>query len=112
MPPRSSTIKQIRIAIFAQWQLPEADGVAPGTSTSNGPQLPEVLVVIIESQPIDWRPVIGGRATKDRPRQEANHCFLLLANLGGLKVLPVVTNGFLPSLAMPPTPHMAPPWFI
>src|SRR5260370_332723 len=31
---------------------------------------------------------------------------------GGLKVLPVITNGFFPSLAMPPTPHMAPPWVL
>ena len=67
-------IKQIRVAIFAH-RDDKMDGVAPGTSTSNGPEPPRSMVAIVESMPIGRRPVIAGIAAKDRARLKTNHCF-------------------------------------
>ena len=74
MPPRLS-----RLSKYALPSLPSAttrpDGVAPGTSTSNGPEPPRSLSILSRVEPIERRPVIGGDAAKDRARLEANHCF-------------------------------------
>ena len=74
IPPRLS-----RLTKYILRSLPRAttrcEGVAPGTSTSNGPELPRSKSKLSRVEPVFRHPIIGGRATKDRAGLEANHCF-------------------------------------
>ena len=69
----------------------------------------QIEVVKIQIEPVCRRPVIAGIAAKDRARLETITASPPLQFPSVVKVLLVVTNGLVPSLAMPPTPHMAPP---
>ena len=97
----------MRVFIFAH-RNDKTGGGCPGTSTSNGPEPARSTVASVEVRPIGRRPVITGIAAKDRARLKANHC-LAAAPGGRLKLLPVATNAFVPSLATPLTPHIPPP---
>ena len=74
IPPRLS-----RLTKYALRSLPSAttrcEGVASGTSTSNGPELPKIRVHVIEGLPVFRHPIIAGRATKDWAGLKANHRF-------------------------------------
>src|SRR4029077_9370832 len=107
MPPRLS-----RLIKYALRSLPSATtrwgGVAPDTSTSNGPELPKATSgqstqsQLARAQESLGSPVEIGpgwnRITASPPSQIPPV----------LKVLRVVTNGFFPSLATPPTAHIPP----
>src|SRR5438876_2148690 len=107
IPPRLS-----RLSKYALRSLPSAttrcEGVASGTSTSNGPELPRSLSKLSRSSQFS-----GTQKSADEPLKIGPGWNRITASppsqFGGLKVLPVITNGFFPSLAMPPTPHMEPP---
>ena len=73
-PAEVISIKQIHWRSLAK-ATTRCEGVAPGTSTSNGPELPRSKSRASSVEPIFGHPVIGGGAAKDRAGLEANDCF-------------------------------------
>src|SRR2546423_1937518 len=108
IPPRLS-----RSTKYALRSLPRAttkrEGVAPGTSTSNGPELPRSWSKLSRSSQFSGTQKSAGEPLKIRPGWKRITASPPSQLPFVPEVFPVVTNGFLPSLAMPPVPHIAPP---
>src|SRR5439155_1764760 len=108
IPPRLS-----RLSKYALRSLPRAttrcEGVASGTSTSNGPEPPRSLSKLSRSSQFSGTQKSAGEPLKIGPGWKR----ITASPPSQLPFVPevfaVVTNGFLPSLAMPPVPHIAPP---
>ena len=103
-PTEIVPIEQIGVAILAQCNH-QGGRRGAGHIDEDRSGTAEIGVATVERLPVGRRPVIGGRAAKNRTRLEANDCFASTPSAAVLNVLPVVTNGFVPSLATPPGPH-------
>src|SRR6266545_4913633 len=109
IPPRL-----LRSSKYAFPSLPSAttrlEGVAPGTSTSNGPDPPRsVSDSSSDCQFAGAQKSLGcsvkiGPGWKRISASPPRH-----GSPGFVKVLPVATNGLFPSLATPPILHIPPP---
>src|SRR6266480_4892360 len=74
-----ATIKQIRVAIFAQCQH-QAGRRGAGYIQEHWAGAAQVNIPVIETLPVRRRPVIAGRTGKDRPGLETNNRFATAPN--------------------------------
>src|SRR5881227_494867 len=108
IPPKLS-----RLTKYIFRSLPRAttrcEGVASGTSTSNGPEPPRSASKVSRSSQFLGTQKSVGEPLKTGPGWKRITASPPSQLPSVPEVFPVVTNGFLPSLAMPPVPHIAPP---
>src|SRR5262245_60864558 len=107
IPPRLSRLTKYALPSFPR-ATTRWEGIAPGTSTSRGPEPPRS-----SPRPARSGQFLGAQESPGSPLKVGPGWKRIIASPPTqsppvLTVLPVVTNGFFPSLATPPTPHIAP----
>ena len=104
-PAEIAPIQQVGIAILAQsHDQGGRRGARDIDEDGTGPA--EIGIATVERRPIDRRPVIGGRTAEDTGPGWRRMTASLPLHVTPPPPLPVVTNVLVPSLAMPPGPHI------